>query len=134
MAILHDSQGNTLNTLLPSNLIQQSNPAVNTGATITLPAVAGQFHYITLIRISRNATAALAGTAQLQITTTNLYGLTIEVGNAMSAGGTQTDAILNMPGGNPLKSQVVNTATTIVLPAPGAAVRWSVEVFYYAAP
>lgn len=133
MAILHDSDGAVLNTLRPSTLVQVSNPAVNTGATITLPAAGtGLFHYITALRISRNATAALAGTAQLQITTTNLNGLTVEVGNAMAAGGTQIDWSEAF-GMNPLRSATANTATTIVLPAPGAAVRWGVLVLYFAA-
>ena len=132
MAVLHDQDGNVLNSFKAADLLQQANPAANTGATITLPAVAGKYHYITAIRIARTATAALAGSAQLQITTTNLNGLTLEVGNAMVAGGTQNDLTTDFAP-NPIRSQVVNTATTIILPAPGAAVRWSVQVFYFTA-
>lgn len=116
-----------------SELIQTLFPAANTGGTITLPAVAGQFHYITSITIGRSATAALTGNATLSITTTNLPGsLQFRVGNAMVAGGTQRDVELMMSD-TPLKSSVANTATTIVLPTPGAAVLWGVIVTYFTA-
>lgn len=108
-------------------------PAANTAGTITLPAVAGQFHYITAVEVTRNATAALAGTATLAITTTNLPGggTWYRVGNAMVAGGTQKDVFQQFA--SPIKSSVVNTNTTIVFPAPGAAVLWSASVWYYTA-
>ncbi len=109
-------------------------PAANTGGTLTLPAAgANQFHYITAIEIRRHATAALAGTAGLSITTTNLTGSpSYRVGNAMVAGGTQKDVEMAYP--IPLKSTVANTATTFVFPAPGAAVLWTATVWYYTAP
>ena len=105
--------------------------AANTAATLTLTAPgAGLYHYITSLHISRNATAALAGTATLVITTTNLPGsLAWSVGNAMAAGGTQVD--IQMSFSNPLKSSVANTATTIVMPVPGAAVLWRCTATYY---
>lgn len=133
MAVLHDSAGNPINSLKPADLLQQAHPTANTGGTITLPAAGvGLFHYITAIRLVRTATAALAGTAELAITTTNLNGLALNVGNAMVAGGTQNDMVTDFAP-NPVKSQVANTPTTIVLPAPGAAVRWDCQVFYFAA-
>lgn len=118
----------------PSVLAVAINPAANTAGTITLPAVASQFHYITHITIKRQATAALAGTAVLAITTTNLPtgGTLTRVGNAMVAGGTQSD--LDAEYNSPIKSSVVNTASTVVFPAPGAAVTWSAIVHYYTAP
>lgn len=105
--------------------------AAASGATITLPAAgAGLFHYITYLHCSRNATAALAGTATLVITSTNLPGSPAwSVGNAMIAGGTQED--VNMQPTAPLKSLLANTATTIVMPAPGAAVLWRGNCSYY---
>jgi hypothetical protein len=104
--------------------------AANTALTITLPAVASQFHYITAIEIRRTATAALTGSATLAVTTTNLPGsLAWSFGNAMVAGGTQNDLTLVL--NSPIKSSVVNTATTIVMPAPGAAVLWRANVYYY---
>jgi len=116
---------------MPTTTCISATAAANTGVTATLGAPGvGLYHYITGIEITRNATAALAGTATLVITTTNLSGsLAWSVGNAMAAGGTQID--VNRSFDNPLKSSVANTATTIVCPVPGAAVLWRVNVFYY---
>ena len=116
---------------LPSTLAVTVTAAANTGATLTLPAAgAGLYHYITSLHISRNATAALAGTATLVITTTNLPGsLAFSTGNAMLAGGIQVDYQMNFS--NPLKSSVANTNTTIVMPVPGAAVLWRAVATYY---
>lgn len=116
---------------MPSTLWVTVTAAANAGATITLPAPgAGLFHYITSLNIMRNATAALTGTATLVITSTNLPGSPAwSVGNAMVAGGTQRD--LDYEFSNPLKSSVANTATTIVMPVPGAAVLWRGNVSYY---
>lgn len=114
-----------------SDLVVSTTAAANTALTLTLPAAAaGLFHYITHIEITRTATAALAGTATLVITTTNLPGaLALSVGNAMAAGGTQKDFDQIFP--SPLKSSVAATATTIVAPAPGLGVLWRMNVFYY---
>lgn len=116
---------------VPATLAVTGTAAANTGLTLTLPAAgAGTFHYITAIEITRNATAALAGTATLVITTTNLPGsLAWSVGNAMIAGGTQIDVSRDFA--QPLKSSVANTATTIVMPVPGAAVLWRANAYYY---
>jgi hypothetical protein len=118
----------------PTTLCISSTAAANTGLTVTLPSAgAGLFHYITGIEITRNATAALAGTATLVITTTNLPGSRAwSVGNAMLAGGTQID--VNIARDIPLKSSVAATATTIVMPVPGAAVLWRCNVDYYVGP
>ncbi len=134
MALLHDSNGVVLNTGKPSDLAVTVTAAANGAATLTLPAAGvGLFHYITGLWITRNATAALSGTATLVITTTNLPGsLAFSVGNAMLAGGTQPDVAMQLAG-NPLKSSVANTATTIVMPAPGAAVLWRAYCTYYTA-
>jgi hypothetical protein len=105
--------------------------AANTALTITLAAAgAGLFHYITNITLMRNATAALAGAATLIHTSTNLPGSPAwSVGNAMVAGGTQLD--LNYSPTTPLKSLAANTATTIVMPAAGAAVLNRANCSYY---
>jgi hypothetical protein len=120
-----------VNRPIPSTSHVTVTAAANTAATITLPAAgAGLFHYITNINICRNATAALAGTATLVITSTNLPGSPAwSVGNAMIAGGTQID--LDYTPATPLKSSAANTATTIVMPAPGAAVLWRGNCTYY---
>lgn len=116
---------------LPSTLHVTATAAANTAATATLPAAgAGMFHYITHISIVRNATAALAGTATIIHTTTNLPGNPAwSVGNAMAAGGTQIDVVYEPT--TPLKSSVANTNTTVVAAAGGAAVLGRVNVSYY---
>lgn len=102
-----------------------------TALTVTLPAAgAGLFHYITAIEIMRVATAAVAGSAVLGVTTTNLPGsLAWSFGNAIAIGTTQIDERIALAA--PLKSSVANTATTIVAPAPGTGVQWRINVFYY---
>lgn len=120
--------------LRASDLSVTATSVANTTVTATLPAAgAGLFHYITSIRLMRNATAALAGTATVTYTTTNMPGArTWAVGNAMIAGGTQVDA--DQQFFSPLKSTASNTATTIVAPAMGAAVLSQIVVDYYTGP
>ena len=121
----------SLETPYPTTTWVTGTAAANTTFTITLAAAgAGLFHYITHIDAYRNATAALAGTATLIYTTTNLPGSPAwSVGNAMAAGGTQQDIIADFS--NPLKSSVANTATTLVVPAHGAAVLGRANVGYF---
>lgn len=116
---------------IPSTLHVTATAAANTAATATLPAAgAGMFHYITHIDITRNATAALAGTATIIHTTTNLPGSPAwSVGNAMAAGGTEKDVVYEPT--TPLKSSVANTNTTVVCAAAGLAVLGRVNVTYY---
>jgi len=105
--------------------------SANTTVTATLPAVSGQFHYITNILIVRTCTTAITGTAALAITTTNLPGsLAFTSGNACTVGSTNTDVNMNIHT-FPLKSSVVNTATTIVCPAAGAAGIYRITVLYF---
>lgn len=104
----------------------------NTAVTLTLPAVAAQFHYITRVEIVRVATAAVAGTAVLGYTSTNIPGAWARsAGNAIASGSTvkDVDEVLE----NPVKSSTVNTATTIVAPAAGAAVQVRITAYYYTA-
>lgn len=115
------------------SVVVEVKSAANTGITITLAAAgAGLFHYITHIRLGRASTAALAGAATLDYTSTNLNGWRITVGNAMAAGGTQIDH--DQDYATPLRSAAANTATTIVLPAMGAAVLGQGFVHYYTGP
>lgn len=107
--------------------------APNTAATLTLPAPgAGLFHYITYLRISRVATAALAGANILAVTTTNLGGIQYRTGDAMAAGGTVD--LINMDFSHSMKSAAANVASTFVGPAPGLAVSWDMEAHYFTAP
>lgn len=114
----------------PSNLVVSTSAAANTALTATLPAAgAGLFHYITGIELIRTATAALAGSATYNVTTTNLPGtLAWTLGNLMAAGDTKVERMMFS---SPLKSSAANTATTIVAPAPGAGVLWRINVYYY---
>lgn len=116
---------------MPTILWVTVTAAANTAATITLPAAgAGMFHYITYLSLMRNATGALAGTATLIHTTTNLPGTPAwSVGNAMVAGGTQID--VDLQPAFPIKSLLANTATTVVMPAAGAAVLNRGNCAYY---
>ncbi len=128
---LLDVHGNA--ALEASTLGVTNTGAANASVTLTLPAVASEFHYITSITIQRAGAAALAGTAALVITTTNLPGsLAWSVGNAVAAGGSMTD--VNLMPTTPLKCSAANTATTIVCPVPGAGVLWRINVTYYTAP
>ena len=124
---------NNIGSLTPTTLAATGTAAANTGLTVSLPAAGvGLFHYITGIEIMRTATAALAGTATLIVSSTNLPGsLAWSFGNAMAAGATQRDESLVLA--TPLKSSVANTATTIVAPIPGLAVLWRINVYYYTA-
>ena len=109
------------------------NGAANTAATLTIPANVNGFIYVTYLRISRVATAALAGTALLTITTTGILGTpSFRCGNVMAAGGT-TD-LINMTFMPPLRGSAINTAMTFVAPAPGAAVSWDMQAFYHHSP
>lgn len=121
------------NVFMPVQSISATGAAA-AAVTLTIPApAAGLFNYITSIDITRNATAALAGTATLVVTTTNLPGtLAWSVGNAMAAGGTQID--VNKDYTQPIKSTAAATATTIVAPVPGAAVLWRLNANYYVGP
>ena len=117
---------------LPSNLHVTVTAAVNTGATITLPApAAGLFHYITSIHLARVAAAAVVGGGAAQvITSTNLPGNPAwSRGDALAAGATAID--LDYTPTTPLKSLVAATATTIVMPAPGLTILNRGNCSYY---
>lgn len=109
----------------------------NAIATANLPAAgAGLFHYITHIFIKRVATAALAGGALLTVTTTNLAARAWRTGNQMSITVDVSDppVLTDQEFSHPLKSDLANTASTIVCPAPGAGVSWHISVDYFTGP
>lgn len=106
--------------------------AANTAATLTLPASAGNFHYITSLVATRTCTTAIVGTALLGYTSTNLPGsLAWTAGNACAVGSTSQDIWNDFA--QPLKSSVVNTDTTIVAPAAGTAGQIRLTAFYFLA-
>lgn len=110
----------------------------NTALTVTIPAsgVGTQFTHISAIYITRanGATASVAGTAAASITTTNIPGpLQFRYSDAGLAAATVETGLLFQKA-IPIKTITANTATTIVLPAPGATattVYWLVTVDYF---
>jgi hypothetical protein len=117
-----------------SVLNQTALSAANTTVTIILPApAAGLFHYITAIEIViANAGTAVAGTALLSFTTTNLGNLSFTCGNALAVG--DTKLVTRMNSTTPLKSAVAATQSTIVAPACGLTAQVRMNVWYYTAP
>ena len=119
---------------IPSTTAVTVLTVANTAGTLTLPVPGiGLYHYITSIKIKRinNSASAIAGTALLAITTTNLSGsLGFSSGNALAVGEDKIDEDLNFTG-NPLKSSAPNTASTIVMPAGGLGVQYRATVTYY---
>lgn len=129
---LYDSAGNPLASgSAPSALAVTGTAAAGAGVTVTLPAVASQFHYLTLVEIRQYAAAALTGGATpVIVTSTNLPGSPAWTFQTALAIGT-SEVQLYVPV-TPLRSAVVNTNTTIVCPATPNVI-WRVNVFYIAA-
>lgn len=96
--------------------------------TIPAPTYSGGYIYITGISIWRSSAAAVAGTAVLDLTTTNLRSLEWLVGNAIAAGQTIKDVEMQVT--FPFRSTSAGTPVTFVLPAAGTGVQWSVNVMY----
>lgn len=106
--------------------------AASAAVTATLPAVAGQFHYITRINIIAYASAARTGAASpVVVTSTNLPGPLAWTTPTAAAIGTQYETDIQLSG--PLKSSAANVATTIVAPA-STSVIWRINVVYYTGP
>jgi hypothetical protein len=103
----------------------------NASLTVTLPAVAGQFHYLTNVELTHSCTTSVAGSALLTITTTNLGGLQWINGNLCNAGQEHIQLYTFQP---PYKSAVAGTASTIVFPALGTAAQSAINVYYFTGP
>lgn len=114
----------------PANLSVTATAATGVAVTATLPAVAADFHYITMIEIIKYATAAIAGSATpVLVTTTNFPTANVfTFGTAQAVGATLSYVYAPAL---PIRSAVVNTATTIVCPATPSVI-WRVNVYYYA--
>jgi len=119
--------------LSPASLCVTGTAAAGSGVTITLPSVVGQFHYVSSIRISAyNVAARTGGATPVVVTTTNLPGsLAFTFGSAGAIGTIEAQQL--EIGGNPIKSSVAATNTTIVCPAT-TSVIWRVTAVYSAAP
>ena len=112
-----------------SNLSVTATAATGVALTASLGAVAGAFHYITFLEIVSYTTAARTGGATpVLVTSTNLNGSNAwDFQTAASIGTSERQ--FTAPG-TPIKSSVVNTATTIVCPAT-TGIIWRVNVYYY---
>lgn len=110
-------------TMLATQLILSQGKA-------TIPAVAGKFAYLTLIEVEKYFTAAnAASAAQLVVSSTNLPGnWNTTFGSPAGAVGVRETKLYSFV--PPLKSSVVNTATTITVPTT-TGISWVVNVVYY---
>lgn len=132
--------GNTANTTAwlvtnkdttSANLHVTGTAAVNTAVTVTLPAVASQFHYITSIQIVKlYSVIGVAAGAGVLITSTNLPGGPIWTTEQLASPAGTAPMVVNYQPTTPLKSSVVNTATTIVCPVQLQTI-WRVNVSYF---
>jgi hypothetical protein len=117
--------------VVSANLGVTATGAAAAAVTATLPAVAGQFHYITGIEIVAYTTVARTGSATVVlVTSTNLPGSNVWDFQSAAAIGTSERQVTAT--NSPIKSAVVNTATTIVCPAT-TSVIWRVNVYYFTA-
>lgn len=132
--VLTDSAGNPIPSASP--LVGTAISGANAAVTLTLAAPgAGLFHYITSIEITRvnpTTTAIAAAASTLAFTSTNLNGLAWTSGNLLAAG--SNDRVIACAFAWPIRSQVANTASTIVAPAIGAGGLVRIQVTYYTAP
>lgn len=106
--------------------------SATTGATLTIPGVAGQFVYVQQVDVANCAgAAAVTAAAPTTITTTNLPGsLAWTVGSGVTAGQCQAFPSIVYPKG--LKSLAAGTDVTIVLPtfATNQTIRLNVAYSY----
>lgn len=110
-----------------ANLKVTATAATGVAATATLAAVASQFHNIAYIEITAYSTAARTGSATpILVTTTNLGNLVFNFATAAAIGTTDKQIIIPT---FLLKSDTVNTASTIVCPAT-TGIIWRINVFY----
>lgn len=120
-----------INELRAASTTVTTTAASGVAATLTLPAAgAGLFHYITSLDIYIYATAARVGAAApVVVTTTNITGAPAFTFETAQAIGTNTP-IQGLNPTTPLKSSVVNTATTIVAPAATTGI-WRITATYF---
>lgn len=116
-----------------SNLMVTATGAVNTAVTATLPAVAGQFHYITSIQISKlYGVIGVAAGAGVIITSTNIPGTPAWTTEQLASPAGTVVRVVDLTPVTPIKSSVVNTATTIVCPIQLQSI-WRINISYFAA-
>lgn len=104
------------------------------GVTITLTAprnpLARHHIYSVDVRLNNESGSAVAGSAALAVTSTNLNNWPhIRLSNALAAW-TDRGVIEENFGEAPLLAQAPGIASTIVLPTPGAGCVWTFDVNY----
>jgi hypothetical protein len=101
---------------LPMTLGITATGASGAGVTLTVPLVAGLFHYFDSIRVEHFAVATLTAAATpVLVTTTNLPGTpTINFRADAAPQGTLTERVFNF--GAPFRSTAAGTNTTVVCP------------------
>lgn len=118
---------------MPSQLHVTATAAVNTAATCTLPAPgAGLYHYITNIELVKlYAVVGVANGAGHIITSTNLPGNPSWTTEQRAGAAGDAPIVINKSyAGNPLKSLVAGTATTLVAPLQLQTIwRWNVSYY-----
>lgn len=118
-----------INELRASTLAATVTAAAGTAVTLTLPAVAARFHYITALDIVLYSAAARTGSATPNIVTTTNLGGTVSF-TFSTAGAIGTTDIQDLARVTPLKSAVINTATTIVAPIATGGI-WAITATYF---
>jgi len=115
----------------PSATVAISSTGVSGAAvTATIPVVAGNFHYINLVKVVMYNTAARTGGAvPVTITTTNMRGSPSMIFD--SAGNVGNSQEREWRFSNSFKSLLAGTITTIICPATPSVI-WQVIVFGYA--
>ena len=120
-----------LNELRASTLAVTATGVSAAAVTLTLPAVAGVFHYITSLEIRLYSTAARTGAAApIVVTSTNLPGALAWTFD--TAGAIGSSVVYQMLLTTPAKSTTVNTATTIVAPIATSGI-WRINATYFTA-
>lgn len=111
----------------PIDLLVTGVGTAGSALTLTLPAIAGRFHAIYSLRITLyNSAARTGGATPVTATSTNLNGA---AWTFPSAGAIGTVLDVTVEPSAPIRSQVINTATTIVLPAT-TGVLWRATAAY----
>ena len=115
--------------LRASTLAVTTTAAAGTAVTLTIPAVVGQFHYITSLDIKLYSAAARVGAAApTVVTTTNLPGAIAFTFS--TAGAIGTIDIQDLIRTTPLRSSALNTATTVVCPIAAGGI-WRITATYF---
>ena len=119
---------------IPANLWVTATAAVNTAVTCTLPAVAGNFHYIVGISLVKlySVVGVASGSGNI-VTTTNLPGNPSWTTEQLASAAGTCQEVIHFFSEVPIKSSVANTATTFVAPAQLQTI-WRWNVIYYTGP